>query len=103
MLLDVRPDAPLLEETVSGGPATRPAVAIEGFAFSPKELAIEVGTEVRWTNADPTEHTVTAEDGSFGSGPLGAGETYATTFDAVGTFAYLCAIHPQMRGTIEVG
>jgi len=42
-------------------------------------------------------------DGSPGSGSLTAGGApYARTFDAGGSFAYACGIHPSMTGTIVV-
>ena len=99
-LLVVRPDAPL----VTAAPAA-PAVsevAISGFAFQPPALNVPAGTEVTWRNDDPADHTVTGEAGGFGSDTLGRGGTYSQRFDSPGRFAYICAIHPSMRGTIEV-
>jgi plastocyanin len=45
---------------------------------------------------------VTSEGGAFGSDVLGNGETFTTRFQEAGTYAYFCAIHPTMKGTIEV-
>jgi plastocyanin len=45
---------------------------------------------------------VTADDGSFDSGSLATDATFSQTFDAAGTFAYHCTIHPSMTGTITV-
>jgi plastocyanin len=80
-------------------------VRIDGFAFSPPELTVDVGDQVRWTNADPATHTVTADDGSgeqFDSGNLGPDDTFTHTFATPGTFAYHCDIHGSMRGSITV-
>jgi plastocyanin len=96
--LTVRADAPLVRPT----PAEPDQVLIEGFAFDPGTITVTPGTTVTWTNQDPTEHTVTAKDGSFTSEPLPSGKGYRVTFDQAGTFAYTCAIHPTMTGTIEV-
>jgi plastocyanin len=96
--LTVRADAPLVRPT----PAEPDQVLIEGFAFDPGTITVTPGTTVTWTNEDPTEHTVTAKDGSFTSEPLPSGKGYRVTFDQAGTFAYTCAIHPTMTGTIEV-
>jgi plastocyanin len=77
-------------------------VAIRGFAFDPPATSVAVGSEITWTNADPAPHTVTADDGSFDSGPLGQGGTFSTTFNEAGDVAYACSIHPSMKGTVTV-
>lgn len=99
-LLEVRPNAPL----VRGGPAAGggDAVSIMGFAFEPASLEVAAGAEVAWTNEDPAQHTVTARDGSFDSGPLSQGEAFSVTLDQSGTVTYFCAIHPTMEGTVRV-
>ena len=86
----------------SDAPAEATAPVIEGFAFEPEEISIEVGEEVTWTNNDGTAHTVTADDESFDSGNLDGGATFSQTFDEAGEFAYHCNIHPQMSGTVSV-
>jgi plastocyanin len=96
--LRVTPDAPLVEPTT----AAANTVAIRGFAFGPSTVAVDHGESVTWTNHDPTEHTVTAADGSFTSQPLASGKGYRVTFGRAGTVSYFCAIHPSMKGTITV-
>jgi plastocyanin/uncharacterized cupredoxin-like copper-binding protein len=98
ILLEVRKNAPLVRE----GTTADNEVAIRGFAFSPAMLTVPVGTEVVWTNGDPTEHTVTAEDDSFDSGPVAAGRAFSRRFEQAGSITYFCAIHPSMRGEIRV-
>ena len=66
------PNAPLVD---AGAGAGADAVSISNFAFDPADLSVTAGTEVTWTNDDPTPHTVTAEDGSFDSGTLEPGQT----------------------------
>ncbi len=78
------------------------AVTIQNFAFSPASLEVAVGTTVTWTNQNSAPHTATADDGSFDTGQLAQGQSGSVTFDTAGTFAYFCAIHPNMRGTITV-
>ena len=89
---------------VGGGAALAAdhAVAISGFAFSPKTITVTVGDTVTWTNSDPTAHTATADDGSFDTGTLGNGATGSATFATAGTFAYHCSIHRQMTATLVV-
>lgn len=96
--LTVRKDAPLVRAETTRGDS----VEIKGFAFAPDVIQVKRGATVRWTNADPTEHTVTARDQSFGSDPLGSGGTFAVRFKNAGTFRYFCAIHPAMEGTVKV-
>jgi plastocyanin len=100
-VLRVTPGAPLVNRpgTDAGGP---PEVTIEGFAFAPRTIRVDTGQEVTWTNADPTAHTVTAEDQGFGSDPLDPGTSFSTTFDEPGSYAYFCQIHPDMIGSVEV-
>ena len=77
-------------------------IEMSGFAFSPKELTVKVGTKVTWTNLDSAGHDVKATDGSWGSGTLTNGQTFSMVFDKEGTFAYVCTFHSGMTGTIIV-
>jgi plastocyanin len=79
-----------------------PADTISDFKFTPGTLTIHVGDTVTWTNDGPTDHTATANDGSFNTGTLKKGQSASHTFSKAGTFAYICAIHPFMKGTIVV-
>ena len=62
-------------------------------AFRPSQITVDVGDEVNWSSGGQNPHTVTADDGSFGSGTLQPGESFSTTFDAAGSFAYYCEFH----------
>ncbi|HLG61357.1 MAG TPA: cupredoxin family copper-binding protein [Ktedonosporobacter sp.] len=84
-------------------PRTAPNnIAIVGFAFNPKTLTVKVGTKIIWTNDDPSIHTVTADNGAFGSGSLPPGGTFSFTFTKAGTYSYHCKIHSTMKATIIV-
>ena len=98
-MLTVRADAPLVKHAPRTGPDR---VAIADFAFAPSSVHVEVGTEITWRNDDPTDHTVTSMTGAFGSDALGDGESFAHRFTEPGTFAYRCAIHPDMKGKVKV-
>jgi len=80
--------------------ATR-AVVIDAFTFKPSPLTVKRGERVRWTNADPVPHTVTAA-GAFDSGSIAAGATWTFTAEKEGRFDYVCAFHPTMTGTLIV-
>ncbi|MDQ1428685.1 MAG: hypothetical protein QOK39_2161 [Acidimicrobiaceae bacterium] len=76
-------------------------VSIANFAFSPATLTIKVGTKVTWTNNDVVAHTVTFTDVA-NSPVLNRGDTFSRTFTTVGTYSYICSIHPFMHGTVVV-
>ena len=74
-------------------------VEIEAGQFVPRDLTVEVGDEVTWTNKhDGHVHSVTADDGSFDSNPqCSAGnpgacmdnrDQFTHVFTAQGTFPY---------------
>jgi plastocyanin len=100
-LFRVAPDAPLVSARprAAGGSTVR----IASFAFGPTTLRTRVGATVRWTNADAAPHTVTSSSGAPLSSPrLGQGGTYSFRFGRAGTYAYVCAIHPAMKGRVVV-
>lgn len=76
--------------------------AMRGFGYTPARLEIAAGTVVEWTNHDPVPHTVTADDGSFDSGSIEPGATWRHRFDTPGTYPFVCAPHPFMRGSVIV-
>lgn len=78
-------------------------VAITGFQFGPGALKIAAGQKVTWTNADDTPHqvTLTGADGRRSDVML-KGQSATMQFDAAGNIAYVCGLHPSMKGTIEV-
>ncbi|MGH2636993.1 MAG: plastocyanin/azurin family copper-binding protein [Actinomycetota bacterium] len=100
--LEVRRDAPMVEAP-HGQSGSASAVTIQDFAFAPAELEVAPGSEVTWTNEDPTAHTVTAEDGSFDSDEIAPGTTFSIGVAGNGPVSYFCRIHPDMQGTISVG
>jgi plastocyanin len=79
-----------------------PGVTIVDFSFSPGTITIHVGDTVTWTNNGQQPHTATANDSSFNTGTLNHGQSGSHTFTKTGTFAYICAIHPNMHGTVVV-
>jgi plastocyanin len=78
------------------------AVTIKNFAFSPATVTVTKGDTVTWTNQDSAPHTATAKDGSFDTGNLKKGASGSHKFTKTGSFAYICAIHPNMTAKIVV-
>ena len=75
---------------------------IAKFAYAPKEITVEPGTKVVWTNRDGAPHTVTGADKSFASAGLDTGDKFEHTFTAEGDFNYICTVHPFMTGIVHV-
>jgi plastocyanin len=79
------------------------SVKIDNFAFVPANLTVPAGTKVVWRNDDDIPHLVVADDNkAFRSAALDTGDTFSFTFAAPGSYAYFCALHPHMQGTIVV-
>lgn len=97
-------------EDSAGGSAPAPSgdasrsekVEIVDFAYDPDPVVIEEGGKVTWQNEDSAPHTATADDGSFDTGTLEEGKLKSETFKQAGTYSYICSIHPDMTGTVEV-
>jgi plastocyanin len=72
--------------------------------YDPDNITVVIGVNntVIWTNNDNEPHTVTASDGSFDSGNMNPGATFAYTFTKPGTFPYTCTYHPWMQGYVTV-
>lgn len=83
-------------------PPAAASATVQDFEFVPASLTVTAGTTVTWTNQGPSQHTVTADDGSFDSGPVAVGGTFSQTFGTAGTFTYHCNIHQSMTGTVIV-
>jgi len=95
---------------ISGGLLALPLVAlaatspvnIQNSAFAPATITVHLGDTVTWTNRDAFSHTSTSDTGAWDSHVITAGAAFSFTFASAGTFAYHCAIHPFMHGTIVV-
>ena len=91
--------------TIGGpaGAAIASEVRMSSVKFIGDTITIAAGQAVRWTNADPVEHTVTfdgaAEPGSPVIRPNGS---YVHRFDKPGTYTYHCTPHPFMKGVVVV-
>ena len=77
-------------------------VLIKQMRFDPHAVSVKVGDTVPWKNEDIFTHTVTANDGSFDSGPIDPGQSWTSTFKVPGTFGYHCRPHPNMTAQLVV-
>lgn len=90
------------------GAAEMVEVVMQNDTFNPATITVPAGTTVVWTHQDGSEpHTVTADDGTFGSDDLNLGDSFEFTFDTPGTYTYYCQHHGGpggvgMSGVVEV-
>lgn len=70
--------------------------------FVPERLEVAAGDRITWTNRDFLPHSVTASDKGIESGDLGEGKTWTYVAKQAGEIAYLCRLHPVMKGVIVV-
>jgi plastocyanin len=91
---------------VRGGdvPTTAPKsdVKITGFAFGPNKHTGTVGQPVTWVNEDASPHQITIVSTKERSPILLKGQSAVMGFNTAGTFEYICGLHPNMKGTLEI-
>jgi plastocyanin len=93
--------------TAAGSSTSAPAAAaagtidITGFKFVPSPAQAKVGDTITVTNKDGTDHSLTANDGSFDTGVFSSGSKTITLTKA-GTVSIHCRIHNFMTGSIVV-
>ncbi len=100
--------APVAGYAATESPASGPEIEIEDFAFAPKRKVVKPGVLVTWKNRDSVPHNAAATKKVNGkrvfktkTGRLNAVLT-AKAPKTVGTYAYICTVHPQMKGTLVV-
>ena len=82
------------------GPGT---VAIAEFLFGPEKISVKAGQTISWTNVDDSPHQVTVQGESTLRTPVVLkGQSTSLQFDHVGSYGYICGLHPGMKGQIEV-
>ena len=77
-------------------------IEIKGFKFGPKNPVVAVGDIVIWKNLDIVPHTVTAKDGSWGSGSIAAGGEWKSVVTQAMIGDYFCKFHPTMIAGLTV-
>ncbi len=79
---------------------------IADFDYQVAEAAVP--GKIRFFNADPEAHSITAgtpenPTGEFDSGVVGGGRAATIEISQPGTYEFFCSLHPGMKGTITVG
>jgi plastocyanin len=76
-------------------------VVIDGTRYEPAALTVKQGDSITWVNKDPFPHTATAA-GAFDSRDIPANGKWTYRASKKGDFAYICTLHPNMKGTLKV-
>ncbi len=86
----------------AGATAATQSVNVGFASFTPSQVDALSGESVEWANVSPRVHTVTSDTALFDTDELLPGAVFAQRFDATGTYAYHCTIHPEMTGEVDV-
>lgn len=81
-----------------GGAGT---VAIADFLFGPEKVEVKAGQTVTWVNTDDSPHQVTITGKGTRTAVMLKGQSQSLSFDP-GSYEYICGLHPNMKGKIEV-
>jgi plastocyanin len=87
---------------LGAAPDSGPVVHISNFAFKPPSITVAAGQRVTFVNDDEEPHTVTAAGKTFDSEGLDLHGSWQHVFTKPGTYAYICSLHPFMKGTVVV-
>ena len=82
--------------------AATTTVQITKNGFTPKTITVTAGDTVTWHNSDTKSHQVVADNGSFASPVLSAGQTFSYTTTKSGTFKYKDSYATSHTGTLTV-
>jgi plastocyanin len=78
------------------------SVAIGYSTYTPANVIVVAGERVRFSNDSARAHTVTADDDSFDSGRIPAGEMFDLDTATPGTVSFHCSLHPGITGSVDV-
>ena len=76
-------------------------IVVQGFQYVPATLQVRRGDVVVWVNKDPLPHTATAP-GAFDSKSIAEGRSWRFTATRAGSFPYVCTLHSNMKGMLQV-
>jgi plastocyanin len=92
--------APGAAVKVKSGPDT---VSIAEFLFGPQKISVKQGQTITWTNVDDSPHQITVQGQTeFRSPVLLKGQSTSIIFTHLGSYDYICGLHPNMKGQVEV-
>ena len=92
------------EPVACPSPVSSTTVTVVDYAFDPMCTGASPGATLTVKNTGAIPHTFTVTGTSIDV-PLAVGETKQVPLTglAAGTYAVVCTLHPQMRGSLKVG
>jgi len=87
--------------TGAASSAATTTIDIHEFMYQPNPVHVKAGATITVTNQDGTDHSLTADNGSFDTGVFSSGSK-TITITKPGTYTFHCQIHNFMKGTIVV-
>jgi plastocyanin len=84
--------------------AAERSIGQKGKVFSESMITIKKGDVVTFVNDDTVSHNVMTTGGAFdfNTGAQAPGDSTPITFDKVGEYTILCAMHPRMKMVVKV-
>jgi plastocyanin len=81
--------------------ATTQVTMAKSYRFDPKNVEVDAGATVTWTNDDNFTHTVHVD--GMEDHEVEPGDKVSITFAAAGTYHYVCTLHRRdMQGEVIV-
>lgn len=77
-------------------------VKITDNGYSDTTVSTQTDRAVKFINIGSSKHSATAEDLSWGTGTLNAGDSFTRYFKTAGTFEFFCSYHSSETGSITV-
>ncbi len=97
------PNSTVTISILDNGICSSNSTASSACRFEPATLYTTAGYTVRWVNTGTLTHLLTSNSsGFYVSYYMYPGYMYYNTFQTPGTYKYYCAIHPWMKGQIQV-
>jgi plastocyanin len=91
-------DGPISSQGVSD---TTNTIGISGNSYSKPDHWVGKNFQVTWVNRDSRTHSVTADNGTWSSGPMQPGTSYTRSFGEIGSYSYHDD-YSTARGNINV-
>lgn len=81
--------------------ATTQVTMAKSYRFDPKNIEVDAGATVTWTNDDNFTHTVHVD--GMEDHKVEPGDKVSITFPTAGTYHYVCTLHRRdMQGEVVV-